>query len=69
MAVFMEKRTTKDNTNSSLPSSQTEKDDTATSRRGAKAKGKSHDDHRCANTRTIETTQVVKVRRCHKCGD
>ncbi len=69
MAVFMEKRTTKDNSNSGLPSSQTEKDDTATSRRGAKGKGKSHDDHRSANTRTIETTQVVKVNRCHNCGE
>jgi transposase len=69
MAVFMEKRTTKDNSNSSLPSSQTEKDDTATSRRGAKGKGKSHDDHRSGNTRTIETTQATKVNWCQNCGE
>jgi transposase len=69
MAVFMEKRTTKNNSNSSLPSSQTEKDDTATSRRGAKGKGKSHDDRRSGNTRTIETTQVAKVNWCQNCGE
>ena len=69
MAVFMEKRTTKNNSNSSLPSSQTEKDDTATTRAGANGKGKSHNDARCGNTRTIETTQVVKVNRCRSCGE
>ncbi len=69
MAVFMERRTTKDSSNSSLPSSQTEKDDTATTRPGANGKGKSHDDHRSANTRTIETTEVVKVNRCQSCGE
>ncbi len=69
MAVFMEKRTTKDNGNSSLPSSQTEKDDTATTRSGAKGKGKSHNDLRSGNTRTVETTQVVKVNQCQSCGE
>ena len=38
MAVFMEKRTQKDNANSSKPSSQTPKDDTAITRPGAKGK-------------------------------
>jgi transposase len=69
MAVFMEKRTTKDSSNSSLPSSQTEKDDTATTRPGAQSKGKSHDDHRSGNTRTLETTQVVSVAQCQSCGE
>ena len=68
MAVFMEKRTPKDNSNSSLPSSQTENDDT-TPRAGAKGKGKSHDDHRSANTRSIETTQVLSVDQCQSCGE
>ena len=69
MAVFMERRTTKDSSNSSLPSSQTEKDDTATTRPGAKGKGKSHNDARSGNTRTVETTQVVKVNQCQSCGE
>ena len=37
MAVFMERRTAKDSTNSSQPSSQTPKDDTAITRVGANA--------------------------------
>ena len=69
MAVFMEKRTTKNNSNSSLPSSQTEKDDSATTRAGAKGKGKSHNDASSGNTRTVETTQVVKVNQCQSCGE
>ncbi len=69
MAVFMERRTTKDSRNSALPSSQTEKDDTATTRAGANGKGKSHNDARCANSRTVETTQVVKVNQCQSCGE
>ncbi len=69
MAVFMERRTPKDSRNSSLPSSQTEKDDTATTRSGAKGKGKSHNDARSGNTRTVETPQVVKVNQCQSCGE
>ena len=69
MAVFMEKRTTKDTTNSSKPSSQTPKDDTAVSRSGANGKGKVHNVARCGNTRTVETVQVAEVRVCESCGE
>ncbi len=69
MAVFMEKRTTKDTTNSSKPSSQTPKDDTAASRPGANGKGKEHNAARCANTRTVETVQVAEVHACESCGE
>jgi transposase len=68
MAVFMERRTVKDSGNSSLPSSQTVKDDTAT-RPGAKGKGKAHNDALCGNTRTVETVQVVEVNQCGTCGE
>jgi hypothetical protein len=68
MAVFMERRTAKDNSNSSLPSSQTAKDDTAT-RSGAKGKGKAHNDALCGNTRTVETVQVAEVTQCGTCGE
>ena len=44
MAVFMEKRTPKDNRNSSLPSSQTAKEDNTATQPGAKGKGKSQND-------------------------
>ena len=39
LAVFMEKITNKDTTNSSKPSSQTEKDDSAINQPGSKGKG------------------------------
>ena len=69
MAVFMEKRTAKDTTNSSKPSSQTPKDDTAATQPGAKGKGKSQNETRSGNTRTIETTQVAEVNQCETCGE
>ncbi len=69
MAVFMERRTAKDTTNSSLPSSQTPKDDTAATQPGAKGKGKAQNDARSTNTRTIETAQVAEVNACEACGE
>ncbi len=69
MAVFMEKHTGKDSTNSSKPPSQTAKDETARTRAGAKGKGKVLGDRRCANTRTVETVRVSKVRVCKGCGE
>ena len=69
MAVFMERHTTKDNSNSSKPSSQTPKDDTAITRAGANGKGKAHNEARCANTRTVETVQVAEVNECESCAE
>ncbi len=69
MAVFMEKRTAKDTTNSSKPSSQTPKDDTAATQPGAKGKGKPQNETRSGNTRTIETTQLAEVNQCETCGE
>ena len=69
MAVFMERRTAKDTTNSSLPSSQTPKDDTAATQPGAKGKGKPQNDARSTNTRTIETVHVAEVNACETCGE
>lgn len=68
MAVFMERHTTKDSKNSSKPSSQTAKDDTAVSQPGAKGKGKEANNVRSGNTRTVETVQVVEVHFCETCG-
>ncbi|MGA7979186.1 MAG: transposase, partial [Chromatiaceae bacterium] len=68
MAVFMEKHTTKNSRNSSLPSSQTNKDE-STPQSGAKAKGKGDDKGRCANTRTVETVELSPVNRCESCGE
>ena len=68
IAVFMEKKTKKDNRNSSLPSSQTDKDETST-QCGANAKGKQHNGTLSENTRTVETIQVAKVSDCEGCGE
>ena len=69
LAVFMEKLTRKDSTNSSKPPSQTQKDETATTQTGSKSKGKAQNDALCGNTRTIETTQIVKVNACGICAE
>jgi transposase len=69
MAVFMERRTAKDSRNSSLPCSQTPKDETAATQPGAKGKGKAQNDTRASNTRTLETVQVAEVNACESCGE
>ena len=53
MAVLMEKHTPKSSANSSLPASQSPNDDTARTRPGAKGKGLSYNDARCANIRPL----------------
>jgi hypothetical protein len=67
IAVFMEKNTRKNNRNSSIPSSQTDKDTTAVT--GTNGKGKKQNDALSGNTRTVETTQVAKVKDCEFCGE
>lgn len=70
LAVFMEKNTPKTSKNSSKPSSQTEKDESATGLGpGTHTKGKPYDSSRSANTRTVETVQVSKVSFCEECGE
>jgi len=69
MAVFMEKRTAKDNRNSSLPSSQTAKEDNTATQPGAKGKGKSQNDALSGNTRTVEGVQIAPVNQCGTCGE
>jgi transposase len=69
MAVFMEKSTPKNSTNSSKPSSQTPKDETALTRAGTHGKGKVHHETRSANTRTVESVQISKVSFCEDCGE
>ena len=68
-AIFLEKSTTKNSQNSSKPSSQTDKDETALGQPGAKAKGKTERRQSAYNTRTIETTTVATVSNCDICGE
>jgi len=69
LAVFMEKTTRKNNKNSSKPSSQTQKDETSTTHEGSKSRGDDQNNRRSANTRTIETFQLAKVKFCGNCGE
>lgn len=69
MAIFLEKTTPKTSANSSKPSSQTEKDETALGRAGPHTKGRAYDPSRSANTRTVETITISKVGFCETCGE
>lgn len=69
MAVFLEKTTSKTHANSSKPSSQDTKDETALPHAGTHTKGRAYDPSRSGNTRTVETVTVSKVCFCETCGE
>jgi transposase len=69
MAVFMEKHTLKNSTNSSKPSSQTPKEETAITRAGTHSKGTMYREARSGNTRTVESVEISKVGFCEHCGE
>ncbi len=67
-AIFLEKKTTKTSRNSSKPSSQNDKDDTALTLPGSKGKGRTERSVTATNTRSVETVTVAPVSRCDVCG-
>ena len=69
MAIFLEKTTPKTSTNSSKPSSQTPKDESALPHGGTHTQGRAYDETRSANTRTVETVHISPVRFCEECGE
>jgi len=69
IAVFLEKTTKKNNKNSSVPSSQTEKDESSLTTKGSKGKGKNESDETAENTRTVETVTVSEAAYCDVCGE
>ncbi|MDM7994669.1 MAG: hypothetical protein QUT30_03175 [Acidobacteriota bacterium] len=69
MAVFMERNTVKNSKNSSRPSSQIAKDETAAIQLGSKSKGKAQNNARSGNSRTVETVQIINVSACETCGE
>lgn len=69
IAIFLEKTTKKDNKNSSKPSSQTDKDESALGKEKTNGKGKPEDEATVNNTRTVETTTKILVTRCDVCGE
>jgi transposase len=68
MAVFMEKGTPKSSRNSSLPPSQTGREDDTATRPGTRAKGQGHAHNRSGNTRTVETVTILPLDACAHCG-
>ena len=68
-AIFLEKNTTKTARNSSKPSSQTDKDESALGQQGSKGKGKRERPDLAANSRVVETVTVSEVTTCPVCGE
>ncbi len=69
LSIFLERSTKKDTKNSSKPSSQTEKDDSALGHQESKSKGKKERIGLADNTRTKETITLSKVDTCDVCGE
>jgi len=69
LSIFLERQTRKDNKNSSIPSSQTEKDDSSLPHPGAKSKGKNENDTVASNTRTQTSVSIAAVDFCDVCGE
>ncbi|NOY73008.1 MAG: transposase [Gammaproteobacteria bacterium] len=70
LSIFLEKATKKDNKNSSIPSSQTDKDETALEpNQGSNGKGKNEKPLTASNTRTKETVTTIDVYNCDLCGE
>jgi len=68
LAIFLERSTKKDSKNSSIPSSQTEKDESALSHLGSNGKGKSENKDQAKNTRVKETVTISQVFTCNVCA-
>lgn len=67
LSVFLEKKTRKNSKNSSIPSSQTEKDETAKMPSGGNGRGKNVRGE-VNNTRVKESVTVARVLTCDLCG-
>ena len=67
LSVFLEKKTRKNSKNSSLPSSQTEKDETGKSAPKGNGRGKKVSGE-VSNTRIKETVTIAKAHTCDVCG-
>jgi transposase len=69
LSIFLEKTTKKDNKNSSIPSSQTEKDESSLGHQGNNGKGKNENDTRAKNTRVRENVSISTVSFCDICAE
>ena len=68
-AIFLEKNTRKTNRNASIPSSQTDKDESALVLSGSKGKGKAEVKQSVKNCRSVESITVATVNTCDVCGE
>jgi transposase len=69
LSIFLEKTTKKDNKNSSIPSSQTGKDESSLDHQGSHGKGKKENEHPAKNTRVHEQVTVSTVSFCEVCAE
>ena len=69
LAVFLERTTKKNNKNSSIPSSQTDKDESALGHSGSNGKGKVENKGRARNVRVNETVTISQVSTCDICAE
>jgi hypothetical protein len=68
LSIFLERTTRKTSSNSSLPPSQTEKDNSSLTHPGSKDKGKTQVGDPLKNRRTRETFILLAVNECDVCG-
>ena len=68
LTIFLEKKTKKTSKNSSIPPSQSEKDETTPENNKTNGKGQNEAVTQTANTRTVETTTVSPAMFCRSCG-
>ncbi len=69
LSIFLERKTKKTSRNSSLPPSQTDKDESAVEPKGSNKKGKTESTSAVNNTRVNETVTVSEVFFCTCCGE
>ncbi|MCF6194352.1 MAG: IS66 family transposase [Kangiellaceae bacterium] len=69
LSIFLERQTRKNSNNSSLPPSQTDKDDTSLPPKGSHKKGKSENSTIADNVRVTKTVTLSKVHSCEVCGE
>jgi transposase len=68
-SIFLEKQTKKTSKNSNIPPSQTQKDESSIIDSKTNGKGKSEKMTTAANTRTVESVEVIPVEYCDCCGE
>lgn len=69
LSIFLERKTKKDSHNSSIPSSQTDTDDSFLAQQGSNGKGKKENSSLAGNTRTRQTVTLSEVCFCDTCGE